>query len=833
MAGKIGRFLKRLFIGFFILLFVLIVSIVGLMYIGVTVNLDFLKDGVETAAQSALGREVAIDGPVTLEFSTQPAVEVQGVQLANVDSSSEPVFFRAGRAHFQISVFPLLKRKIEIEDITAEDVVLNLENSAEGTPNWEFGSKAAPAEIPSEKSTSTEPAPTAEKEPLLRLSGVTNLTLKNIAVNYHDAALNKNVDFNLEALQGSGAPGNPLVLDLKGDVQNRPYNFTFNGESIEQLLARGEERAWQFTLEGDAVGKQIAAEGGFVKDGTESQADLGFKIDDIDVGLILSTLGLVEGLEASTGTMGVKLTLKGKSLNEILQKSSMTFAVSDAKWKIASPTSDAFLEVDDLNGDISVKEGNKITMNLAGAIGTLPVKFVITGAPLVDYVIDQESIPLTVEAEFADSLISFGGELALPVTALDLSLFFKFKTENLTNLNDILQLELPPVGPIAVETNFQLIENKYEMPELSLQVGDSLLAGNMSLDVSGTKPQMNMEFISELIQLDDFEGLAEVLPETKNGDTDESENAGEDNEKGESQPDGQTTEQKKNLLSKEILSSFDANLLVKAEQVLSGEDKLGMATLNISVQDSLLSVDPLEIEVPGGGVSVNMDYLPEDDGITVNLDAEIEDFDIGVLVRRSKPESDMGGLLFLDAALHSQSPDLSRVMEYAEGHFDFGLVPENFSAGIIDLWAVNLISSIMSEVSEEEKSEINCAVVRFGIEDGIMAEKAIYMDTSNMRIAGKADVDFKNRTFKVIMAPKAKRPEFFSLAVPIKVDGTFEDFGFGIGMTRLTGAVVSFITSPVHVPIRRVFADEIPEDGVEACRKAWKITGEEDTSTVQ
>ena len=132
----------------------------------------------------------------------------------------------------------------------------------------------------------------------------------------------------------------------------------------------------------------------------------------------------------------------------------------------------------------------------------------------------------------------------------------------------------------------------------------------------------------------------------------------------------------------------------------------------------------------------------------------------------------------------------------------------------------------MTEVSEEEKSEINCVVVRFDLEDGLMAEKAIYMDTSNMRVAGKADVDFKNRTFKVILVPKAKRPEFFSLAVPIKIDGTFEDFGFGIGMTRLTGAVFSFITSPVHVPIRRVFVDQIPEDGRAACMEAWRITGE-------
>jgi hypothetical protein len=46
-------------------------------------------------------------------------------------------------------------------------------------------------------------------------------------------------------------------------------------------------------------------------------------------------------------------------------------------------------------------------------------------------------------------------------------------------------------------------------------------------------------------------------------------------------------------------------------------------------------------------------------------------------------------------------------------------------------------------------------------------------------------------------------------------------------INRLTGSLISFITSPVHVPIRRIFVDEIPEDGQEACREAKRMTKEE------
>jgi hypothetical protein len=102
-----------------------------------------------------------------------------------------------------------------------------------------------------------------------------------------------------------------------------------------------------------------------------------------------------------------------------------------------------------------------------------------------------------------------------------------------------------------------------------------------------------------------------------------------------------------------------------------------------------------------------------------------------------------------------------------------------------------------------------------------MQERTIFMDTTNMSIEGEATINFKTRQLDLRAAPKAKRPEFFSLATPIKMSGKFDDFGVKINVIRLAGTTVSFVTSPLHVPLRRIFAREIPEDGREACLEAW------------
>jgi hypothetical protein len=96
----------------------------------------------------------------------------------------------------------------------------------------------------------------------------------------------------------------------------------------------------------------------------------------------------------------------------------------------------------------------------------------------------------------------------------------------------------------------------------------------------------------------------------------------------------------------------------------------------------------------------------------------------------------------------------------------------------------------------------------------------ILVDTTNMQVAGEAKVDFETEKIYMVLAPKAKKPEFFSLATPLKVEGTFADFEVGIKPGGLVGTAIRFITSPVHVPIRRLFKEKTPSDGKSACTEA-------------
>jgi len=210
-------------------------------------------------------------------------------------------------------------------------------------------------------------------------------------------------------------------------------------------------------------------------------------------------------------------------------------------------------------------------------------------------------------------------------------------------------------------------------------------------------------------------------------------------------------------------------------------------------------------------------YEPTGKEVIAEAFANIEKFDFGILVRRAKADTKMKGLLSLDVNLTSRAPSLDLVMHNVNGHIDFGIWPEDFESGIIDLWAVNLLTAILPEVAKEEKSKINCIIGQYSLKDGQLREDRMVIDTTRMRVKGDARVDFIKEDVYLYLKSSGKRPEFFSLATPIEVKGKITDFKIDVAPGGLIGTSIRFITSPLHVPLRRLFGEDLPPEGSDVC----------------
>jgi uncharacterized protein involved in outer membrane biogenesis len=478
-----------------------------------------------------------------------------------------------------------------------------------------------------------------------------------------------------------------------------------------------------------------------------------------------------------------------------------------------------------------VDPGKPLSIILEAQINESPVEILITGSTLLDYTREGEKLPLVVNLKLGGAKIKLSTQVARPIDTSNLALQLEATGDNINGFDPLLGTDLPPLGPYSIKGGFALTPKGYEIHRLLLTVGDSQLAGDFALDAIARPYRLDVSLHSKRLQLNDFD-TGDWTSQDAGKDTTGASRKAEKPAEAVDQQKAAKKEKLRKLLSQATLSKINANIEVKVDQVLSGADKLGDGHLVLALDKARLTLDPVHIGLPGGDANMSFLFHPQGNKGDIAVKALVTQFDYGVLARRIDPKSDVSGHLSLDVDLsaHINNPDA--LLENAQGHFDFGLWPGDMDASLIDMWAVNVVSSLMSEMDKSEHSRVNCIIVGFSAEAGVMQQKVIFADTSEMRIGGKAKVDFRNKTIEIYAAPKAKKPQFFSLATPVGMTGTFDKFGVSLSPIDVTATVVSFITSPVFVPIRSLFADDKEVDGEQACKIAWQAVQNDDLGAV-
>ena len=466
--------------------------------------------------------------------------------------------------------------------------------------------------------------------------------------------------------------------------------------------------------------------------------------------------------------------------------------------------------------------GKPMELQAKGEILSFPYQLNVAIASLEDFLVQNKSW-LEIAAEIEKTKVTFRGDVNLAKAHQELQLEAAVSGQDLSSLNNLLKVDLPPLIDYGVDASLQIRKDFLKLNSLSVKTGSSILKGDALVTRASDKIKAEVNLLSPLIQINDFtfpdwswsgqDKRIEEIGESKAKDAAE---IAEKQEKGGKEAIDNT----RKIIDPDFLAEANATLKVQADSVLSGDDQLGKGDLVASLKDGRLSLEKLNLDLPGGSVAMSASVKPGKEKSSAELKVAMQNFDIGILVRRVKPDSKMGGLVNLDVDLKSEASTPEEMLENGEGYFDFSGQLKNMKAGIVDLWAVNLVSAIVTSV-DENQSEINCAVCRWSAKDGLLTPDTFFIDTSKIRICGDGQVDLKKRTIELEVAPTAKRPEFFNLATPLKISGTFADIQFGLGgVFSILDTAVNFITSPVLVPIKRVVSKDIPADGSDACNIA-------------
>jgi uncharacterized protein involved in outer membrane biogenesis len=112
--------------------------LVALVALPAFIDWQTLKPEVAGRLEAALGRRVAIDGPLSLTLLPVPSARAKGVRIANLDGTADPDMAVIPSLQARLDLSALLHGRLEVASLVLGAPVVHLQRLPDGRANWQF-----------------------------------------------------------------------------------------------------------------------------------------------------------------------------------------------------------------------------------------------------------------------------------------------------------------------------------------------------------------------------------------------------------------------------------------------------------------------------------------------------------------------------------------------------------------------------------------------------------------------------------------------------------------------------------------------------------------------
>ncbi|NZA28294.1 AsmA family protein [Luteimonas sp. SJ-92] len=372
------------------------------------------------------------------------------------------------------------------------------------------------------------------------------------------------------------------------------------------------------------------------------------------------------------------------------------------------------------------------------------------------------------------------GALVDPFRLQRFDLQMALSGRDLEDLYPLLGIAMPSTPPYSLDGRFRREGNVWHYTGFEGKVGDSDLAGDVTVEVGGDRPFLRADLVSDLLDLDDLAGFVGAPPQAGDGETaneTQREQARQQAASGRVLPDTPYELDK--------LQAMDADVRLRASRIDAPALPLDDMEAHLLLENGRVTLDPLNFGVAGGDIRSTVRMNANEQPIRTRLDARIQ----GLQLARLFPDStlaedavgDIGGM----AAISGTGNSVAKMLGSASGDIAVGMGPGKISNLLVELAGVDIAEALRFLIAGDRVIPIRCAFGDFAVQDGVMEARALAFDTTDTIILGEGSISLRDESLDLVLKPRPKDRSILTLRSPLVVDGTFRDPGFRPDMGRL------------------------------------------------
>ena len=428
-----------------------------------------------------------------------------------------------------------------------------------------------------------------------------------------------------------------------------------------------------------------------------------------------------------------------------------------------------------------------------GSINGEPFVLDLTGGPLLN-VDPGKAYPFNADVRAGATRITAKGAIPKPFDLGRFQADFVARGSDLADLYDLIGVPLPNTPPYRLAGKLSREVKLWKVGGLGGKVGDSDMAGDLSVDTAGERPFLRGDLHSKLLDFDDLGAIFGAAPSAAPGET---------------VSDGQKVVAREMIAEQRLLPdatlkvdrirAMDADVKYRAASIRAPHLPLRAASVRVKLNDGLLIADPLRFDLPQGNIAGQVRLDARKDVPVSSMDVRLSNARLEQLIPiRTGGRTPLTGSLVGRVKLSGAGSSVHQAAANANGEVLIVAPGGEIREAFAELLGINVTKGLgLLLAKNQSKADLRCAVAHFDAKNGVLTANQIVFDTEPVLGTGRGTINLGTEKIDFKISGHAKEPRLVRVIAPITIKGSIKGPKIGVeaGTAVAQGGIAALLTT--------------------------------------
>jgi hypothetical protein len=464
------------------------------------------------------------------------------------------------------------------------------------------------------------------------------------------------------------------------------------------------------------------------------------------------------------------------------------------------------------------QDASALKIRCSGSLNAKPFRLDANGGPLLDL---EPHKPYAFTAHLTASDITLDTQVTVkkPFDLGALEMKFVVSGDDLADVFYLTGLALPNTPKYRLAATVEVAGTKFTVDDLKGRLGSSDLAGKVEVQTAGARPRLTAQLSSVNLNIVD---LAPTLgkpapkadslsssgpPPGKAASAKAQKSAGAEPGAGsDSSPQDGRLLPDADLQVKRV-RGMDADVTYKAGAVTAPKVPLKEVAFHLTLDDGLLTMDPLSFVLDQGKFSGKVQIDARSDIPVSDIDMRMDNVDLSQFKSAAMKQPPLEGKMLGRFKFHGTGTSVHKFASTSNGAMSVAIPHGQASDVIAEFTGINVLRGLGLLLSKgPAQTEIRCGIVDFKDQHGRLNTTTVFVDTSNVLITGRGSINLDNEDLDLALQGDPKKLRLLRLRSPITLHGTLLHPAVGIKADKLAeqagvAAALGALLTPVAAAI--------------------------------